>query len=58
MNAIFVAEPARDVGVDEIGDGVVGAALGEFVHAGPLARQLSNNRVSSRRASTPATRRR
>ena len=54
----LVAAAARHMGVDKIADGVVGAALVEIVrHARPRA-QLSNSRVSSRRASTPATRRR
>src|SRR5215510_16357033 len=54
----LVGEATRDVGVDEIGHGIVGAAFAEIVvHAG-LPRQPSNNRDSSRRASTPATRRR
>ena len=54
----LVAQAARHVGVDEIGHGIMGAALAEIVvHASPPC-QPSNNRVSSRRASTPATRRR
>ena len=54
----LVAAPGRDVGIDEIGNGVVGPALGEDVHPRPPCSQLSNSRVSRRRASTPATRRR
>ena len=53
----LVAKAARDIGVDEIGDGVVRAA--QFVqHAAPRSHQLSNNRVRRRCANTPATRRR
>ena len=33
----LVAAPGRDVGIDEIGDGVVGPAFGDAVHPGPLA---------------------
>ena len=38
----LAAEPARDIGVDEIGDGVVGSALREFVrHDRPPSRLSS-----------------
>ena len=55
----LVAKAARDIGVDEIGDGVVRAApVNSFSTRPPWSRQLSNNRVRRRCASTPATRRR
>ena len=53
----LVAASRRDMRVDKIGNGVVGPAFGDAVHPGPRL-QLSNSRVSRRRASTPATRRR